>query len=520
MDALDIQEQPLLTLGRTVKITANGIRYRLFRSLVTVGVVAVAVAFLMNVLSESLVKRAVARRTHHRVAEIRRAAAWTGKLSAPGSVEEILVRLSQAKAGDAVYREVASLGRFGDAEIKAYHDSADTAAGFLIFLSDLNYGRRRALIHNAVGARIFERLRTDEGMTRFTAALKTMRSVRLPQSVDELRQFIASWPTVLERTGRVQDGHRAAIGNVRAALKGRPILEALAEVDGAFGPSVREAGFVLDDATARIVAGQARRELDKRLLQETIGNAQVRQAVAARLDVLPSDVDVRTLWQLLRSRGSAEWYAQRLAEEATGVCDAPILDAPIADAPAADAPRSRAAASFQAAARLGVDRLVELAETEAEERALDHAERVAVAASGGFLGMGQRMGWLVLASMLVCIVGISNAMLMSVTERFREIATLKCLGALDGFIMAMFVLEASFLGVVGGIVGAIGGTALGLGRMFLSFGPMMFAATSLPELLATMGIAVVLGVVLAALASVYPSLKAARLAPMEAMRIE
>ncbi|NQT51441.1 FtsX-like permease family protein [bacterium] len=515
MDALDIQEQPLLTLGRTVKITANGIRYRLFRSLVTVGVVAVAVAFLMNVLSESLVKRAVARRTHHRVAEIRRAAAWTGKLSAPGSVEEILVRLSQAKAGDAVYREVASLGRFADAEMKAYHDSADTAAGFLIFLSDLTYGRRRALIHNAVGARIFERLRTDEGMTRFTAALKTMRSVRLPQSVDELRQFIASWPKVLERTGRVQDGHRAAIGNVRAALKGRPILEALAEVDGAFGPIVREAGFVLDDATARIVAGQARRELDKRLLQETIGNAQVRQAVAARLDVLPSDVDVRTLWQLLRSRGSAEWYAQRLAEEAEG-----IFDAPIADAPEADAPRSRAAASFQAAARLGVDRLVELAETEAEERALDHAERVAVASSGGFLGMGQRMGWLVLASMLVCIVGISNAMLMSVTERFREIATLKCLGALDGFIMAMFVLEASFLGVVGGIVGAIGGTALGLGRMFLSFGPMMFAATSLPELLATMGIAVVLGVVLAALASVYPSLKAARLAPMEAMRIE
>jgi hypothetical protein len=490
MDELDIREQPILSLGRTVKITANGIRYRLFRSLVTVGVVAVAVAFLMNVLAESLVKRAIARRTRDRVVALRRAAAWTGKLSAPPSIEQILLRLSHAEPGDAAAREAQSLGGLSDQRMAAYHARAREAAGILVFLSDLNYGHRRALVHNAVGARVFERLRTDEGMGRFVDALTTLRSVRPPESLEDIRQFLNDWPQVRERTRRVQEGHRKAIAEVRSHLDGRTILEALTDADGAFGQALRQAGFVLPEDTARAVAAQAERELDQRLLQETIGNPDIRQAVAARLDILPADVSVRTLWRLLRSRGSAEWYAGLLAQHG------------------------------EAAAKLDVDRLVELARAEREERTLSRAEHLAVAASGGVLGLGERMSWLVLASMLVCIVGISNAMLMSVAERFREIATLKCLGALDGFIMVMFVLEACVLGLVGGVLGALGGAVLGLGRMALAFGSMMLAAAPLGQLVTSMAVAVILGVVLAAVASVYPSLKAARLAPMEAMRIE
>ena len=52
--------------------------------------------------------------------------------------------------------------------------------------------------------------------------------------------------------------------------------------------------------------------------------------------------------------------------------------------------------------------------------------------------------WLITLSLLVCVVGIANAMLMSVTERFREIGTMKCLGALDSFIVKLFLLESTF----------------------------------------------------------------------------
>src|SRR5205807_7418265 len=63
--------------------------------------------------------------------------------------------------------------------------------------------------------------------------------------------------------------------------------------------------------------------------------------------------------------------------------------------------------------------------------------------------------WLVSLSLIVCTVGIANSMLMSVTERFKEIGTMKCLGAMDGFIVKLFLLEAGFLGVVASVMGWI-----------------------------------------------------------------
>jgi len=505
---IDIRDQPILSFARTVHITANGIRYRLFRSAVTVVVVAVAVAFLMNILSESLVRRAVARRTGERIAELRSAAALAGRLAAPGTLEEILVRVARSAPGEPAYREAAGMGGLGDDEMRAYRQAARQAADSLAFFAELDYARRRALVHDAAGADIFDRLRDEAAWERFASALKTMRSVRLPTPVEEFAGFLKEWPATRERTMRVQRSHAKAVVRVAAALKGRTILEALADVEGAFGDAVREAGFVLDPVSAPRVAAQARAALDTRALEKSIAEPEMRKAVAGYLDLLPGDVSVRTLWRLLRDRETASWYLARLREQGseTGSGGTGIL--PVA-------PRT----GWKPAPPMSVGRLVELANLEAETAALTHAERMGTV-SGGLMGIGERMSWLVLASMLVCVVGISNAMLMSVAERFREIATLKCLGALDGFILLMFVLEACFLGIVGGILGAVLGSVIGLGRMFLAFGPLLFSALPGATLAAFMGASVVLGVILAAIASVYPSLKASRLAPMEAMRIQ
>ena len=58
----------------------------------------------------------------------------------------------------------------------------------------------------------------------------------------------------------------------------------------------------------------------------------------------------------------------------------------------------------------------------------------------------QKNIWLVVMSLLVSAVGITNSMLMSVTERYKEIGTMKCLGALDNFIVKLFILVSGVLG--------------------------------------------------------------------------
>ena len=59
--------------------------------------------------------------------------------------------------------------------------------------------------------------------------------------------------------------------------------------------------------------------------------------------------------------------------------------------------------------------------------------------------------WIVVISLFVTVIGITNSMLMSVTERFREIGTMKCLGALSAFVRQMFLLESSLVGLVGAV---------------------------------------------------------------------
>ncbi len=77
--------------------------------------------------------------------------------------------------------------------------------------------------------------------------------------------------------------------------------------------------------------------------------------------------------------------------------------------------------------------------------------------------------WLVTLSLMVCVVGITNAMLMSVTERFREIGTMKCLGALDIFVVKLFLIESALQGVVGSVAGAVIGFLLAFVRALFAF---------------------------------------------------
>ncbi len=128
--------------------------------------------------------------------------------------------------------------------------------------------------------------------------------------------------------------------------------------------------------------------------------------------------------------------------------------------------------------------------------------------------------WIVILSLVVCVVGIVNAQLMAVTERFREIGTMKCLGALDRFILRLFFLEAGMQGLAGGAAGAVIGALFSLLNAAVSFGATALATLSWRAVLVSILSATIVGFLLSLLGVVYPAIVAARMQPVEAMRSE
>jgi hypothetical protein len=135
-------------------------------------------------------------------------------------------------------------------------------------------------------------------------------------------------------------------------------------------------------------------------------------------------------------------------------------------------------------------------------------------------GSSPKQRWIVILSLLVCVVGIVNAQLMAVTERFREIGTMKCLGALDRFVLRLFLLEAGMQGLVGAALGAIVGGLFSVLSGLLRFGGAATAHLQWPQIFVSLGSATAVGCLLSLLGVLYPAIVAARMQPVEAMRVE
>ena len=127
--------------------------------------------------------------------------------------------------------------------------------------------------------------------------------------------------------------------------------------------------------------------------------------------------------------------------------------------------------------------------------------------------------WVTGIALAVTAIGITNAMLMSVTERFREIGTMKCLGALSSFIRRIFFLESAFMGLLGGIVGAVAGALITVVGYGFSFGfALVFAGTDWTHLTIYSALTVIASVLLATAAAIYPASVASRMRPSAALR--
>lgn len=118
-------------------------------------------------------------------------------------------------------------------------------------------------------------------------------------------------------------------------------------------------------------------------------------------------------------------------------------------------------------------------------------------------------------SLIVGGVGIMNIMLISVSERTKEIGVLKALGAKNSYILLLFLIESLLLCLIGGVIGVLVGLMFG-GFIAAVVPGLSIANISLDVIWGAVGFSVLIGIIF----GIIPATKAANLDPIEALRFE
>lgn len=121
-------------------------------------------------------------------------------------------------------------------------------------------------------------------------------------------------------------------------------------------------------------------------------------------------------------------------------------------------------------------------------------------------------------SLLVGGIGIMNSMLISVSQRVREIGLRKAVGAQKAHIISQFLIEASFITIVGGIIGIIFGVAVSFlaSVVLIKLGYEWQFLIPLSSIVIGFSVSFTIGIIF----GLYPAIKASRISPMEALRYE
>lgn len=134
-----------------------------------------------------------------------------------------------------------------------------------------------------------------------------------------------------------------------------------------------------------------------------------------------------------------------------------------------------------------------------------------------FNAMDMFLGFVGLVTLALGAIGVINIMLISVTERTREIGLRKALGATNRSILLQFFMEGILLTTVSGLLGVLGASAITFSLSGVTFGNGFDAPKIVPlSAFVAVGSLSIAGVV----AGLYPARRAARLAPVEALRQE
>lgn len=489
MREMRIRKQIRLGFARTMEICVSGIYYRLFRSLITIAIVSVAIAFMMYMLSESIIGRSVHRYIRSEAQRYKTHDRWLSWTEESMGRHALFRILGQAPEGDPKIGAMKQWGALSDEQMNEVLAVAGEGERYLRFFENLSPGKRFLLLGDTGPQSPLDGLLAQNAFEQFANRLSISAVAGFPGSVDDLSALLDRYRGQMPLWASIEKGRGEALARLRKRYPGRKASDLLAAPPPDFSSVLAELGFSDPLADLSEVFKEATYERNLWQLSQLMRHSGFKRDISRRAAVESVMADMGTFAGVYLSRGGPAFTQRQLKRH--GI-------------------------------ELALDRetIRRVLESYLRRSRILRIESGTTGLLEGWLGFSNRTVWLIGVAFIVCIVGIANAMLMSVMERFREIATMKCLGATDSFVMALFVLESCMQGIVGGILGAVLGLLLAVPSAFFRYGNMVWGVLPMSDVLAATLIALATGVILAAIASVYPAYIAARLVPMEAMQVE
>lgn len=502
MDEIEIRKQRQMTLGETFEFCLSSIRHRFGRSILTLCVVILAVAFFMFLQCSNIFRNSVRAGVEREIIENRKPSKLLGMLYSPCTQIDYIRLVVDSRRSPEDAARIRQVSKIDDARMRKLSDGAYNELRYLNFFDELTIGKRKELFGHREGSERLEYFIDAKGALdkqKFQDTMKKMRElggIRLPDGEGKFSAFLdsyheyrillknsyANWlalqKSMVDKDVPQNDAARIRQFIIRIAEQ----PEALA----AWRSKLAAQGFVLSDA-----------ELDSIIHYQKM-TEQIEKVKA----LLYTDV-YRKKWRRVYGQNMYSRMDEKLEHLDDKKTLALLKDAEFGGIKVTDEDMKGIAHEFRARKEL---------------RELEQLLDINLLKDSG--GFSASQIYLMCLSFLVCVVGITNAMLMSITERFREIATLKCLGATDSFILIQIVLEAMIQGVIGGVIGLTLGFLVAMTNSLFQIGTRIFSTFDWSMIGYSALFSLLAGVLLSVLSSLYPSSKAARMAPMEAMRVE
>jgi len=484
-----VKDQVRLGPARCLQLSITGMYYRVTRSAITILILSLAVAFLAYVLFYGILSYDSEYRAYNELKEKRRLGEWTSRLSSADAQPDIL---AFALTGDAQKAaEYKRWGGFTDEEVTKFGAAVRRVKAYRDYFAGIPTTSRAILIADADPLSIVGKFGTRADIDAFAQRVGKL-NLKLPLgSAERLAEFATTdHPFFAEACERIQRGQQAAIAAVDAVRGDTAAARLFAAASPAFLAALQAQGFGMSTDLFQKVSEEARQDMDMQSLGLLFANRDIGARLARQMNVSIDKLATPLLMKWMTTQSRAAFAADLAALE----------------------PGTRG---------LAAARLLMLSD---EYRRAGNLQKVVgektPARRAGVFSMETRTMWLILVSFLVCLIGITNTMTMSITDRFSEIATMKCLGAMDSFVMLLFVFEAMLQGIVGSVIGVFLGLFLAFLRGMIGYGGLVFESIQLRDLAIISVLSFFTGIVIAGLAAMWPSWTASRLAPMEAMRVE